>query len=425
MFKFLSPKVKKSSTQASFKISDLYPNYSTSALWSIWQASKAVRDGFENNVYVYACVDKRSKAASSVPLTSTRNEKPYPDSRLLKLLKAPNPEMSESDLLEFIVANLDLCGNAYFKIVKSGTGVPLELWPLEAGEIEPQRAKNADKFITHYRYRGTKTLKAEEVLHFKYNHPIERMTGIAPLKPAGNSVDVDNEAASWQKISYQNRGVPDGIFTLDGEIGPEEYEEARRQVKLEYTQNGREPWVLANAKFQQLSLNPVELDFINSRKMTRSEICTAFGVPEPMIGIYENATLANIETARKIFWLDTIIPLLNLIQDQIMLKLSPQFNTDEVISFDFSNVPALQESYKEKLEEARLLHELGVPLTEINERLELGLKVENIPGADIGYISQGKIPTDFDMSELNLFNSQEKIDLKSLRDIAYGNRGQE
>ena len=417
------PRKQKKET-GTFRIGDLYPNYTHSALWSSWAAREAVRDGYENSVYVYACVRLRATSVSSVPIIASKDGESIDNAEILKLLQNPNPEMSESDLLEFIMGNLDTSGNAYFKIVKSGNGKPLELWPLDADKIEPCRSKNADKFITHYSFDGgKKVFHEDEILHLKFNHPLDRMKGMSPLKPAGMSVDIDNEANTWQKISMQNRGVPDGVFTLEGEIGADEYEEAKRQVKAEYSgsSNAREPWVVANAKFQQISLNPAELDFINSRKMTRSEICTAFQVPEPMVGIFENATLSNIETAKEIFWKDVVTPLLSLIKRQLNSKLQPMFGINSpLLSFDVSNVPALQESFSDKLDAAKKLHELGVPLTEINERLELNLDTDNIPGADVGYIASGKIPTDFDFESSNTFASGEKMDIKTLYELAYG-----
>ena len=90
--------------------------------------------------------------------------------------------------------------------------------------------------------------------------------------------------------------------------------------------NAHTPWVLgAGANWQQMSLSPAEMDFINSRKFTREEICTIFQVPPPMIGIQDRMTYNNIETARKIFWMDTVTPLLEDIKDCFNLSLTPEF----------------------------------------------------------------------------------------------------
>jgi hypothetical protein len=118
------------------------------------------------------------------------------------------------------------------------------------------------------------------------------------------------------------------------------------------------------------------------------------GVPQPMVGLLEDATLANIETARRIFWIDTIIPLLRLIRGQLNRQLAELFGDGWYIDYDISDVEALREDYSKKLEEASRLFAMGVPFNAINEHLSLGL--EPIQGGDIGYLSAGLLPTDFD-----------------------------
>jgi hypothetical protein len=112
-----------------------------------------------------------------------------------------------------------------------------------------------------------------------------------------------------------------------------------------------------------------------------------------MVGILDDATLANIETARRIFWIDTIIPLLRMIRGQLNRQLAEQFGPDWCVEYDTSDVEALREDYGKKLEEASRLFAMGVPFNTINEKLGLGL--DPIEGGDIGYLSAGLLPTDF------------------------------
>jgi hypothetical protein len=132
------------------------------------------------------------------------------------------------------------------------------------------------------------------------------------------------------------------------------------------------------------------MDFIESRKMTREEICAIFQVPPPMVGIYDHATLANIETARKIFWLDTVIPFLEDLQSAFNLALTPEFGDDLMLEFDVSNVEAIQENYRDKIETAKSLWAMGVPFNQINQQLELGF--DDIPGGDVGYLPMNMLP---------------------------------
>jgi hypothetical protein len=162
------------------------------------------------------------------------------------------------------------------------------------------------------------------------------------------------------------------------------------------------PWVLgADAKWQQMSLSPAELDFIEGRRFTRSEICSIFQVPPPMVSIYDQATLSNIETARRIFWLDTVIPYLEDIKDCLNLSLTKDFGEDIILDFDVSNVEAIQENFQEKINNARSLWGMVVPFNQINQKLELGF--EDIEGGYLGFIPSGFLPTN-----LNFFDEPEE-----------------
>ena len=181
-------------------------------------------------------------------------------------------------------------------------------------------------------------------------------------------------------------------------LSQQQYEEAQQWVDDQSgPERGRKPWILGGFKFHSMGQTSHELDFINSRKATREEICAAYAVPPPLVGIYDNATLTNIQTARRIFWMEGIIPVLRELESQLNLQLAYEYGPDVRISYDISNVEALAEDDTTKIERASKLWGMGIPLTEINRLLELGLNTDDIPGADVGYLPSGLLPADFDL----------------------------
>ena len=367
-------------------------------IWTDWSADKAVRDGFKASTWVYACIHRIMKAVASVPWVVSRRTKAgewevVPGHPLEELLKRPNPYMSGQDLIERMTAHLYLSGNALWTKIRA-RGAVVELWPIGPDGIKPVPSQK--KFIERYEYEkdGVKhSIKPEDIIHVMFIDPANPYWGMSPLQAGARIVDTDVEAVTWNKVALQNRAITDGVFSFKEPLTREQWEEARRQVREQHqgADNARTPWVLGgDATWHQMSLSPAEMDFIESRKMTREEICAIFQVPPPMVGIYDHATLANIETARKIFWLDTVIPFLEDLQSAFNLALTPEFGDDLMLEFDVSNVEAIQENYHDKIETAKTLWAMGVPFNQINQQLELGF--DDIPGGDIGYLPMSLLP---------------------------------
>lgn len=374
--------------------------------WSDWNSGTAIKEGYKSVAWVYAAVKQRANAVASVPIVVERyvggEWQADPNSPLQRLIDSPNPDLDRNEIMRLFVTHLDLSGNAYLlKTRANERSRPLELFPLMPQNmmVTPGR----ERLIAAYEYNnGVKTkFLGEDVIHCAYTNPDSLYYGMSPLEAAGKAVDVDNAAAAWQKISMQNRGIPDGIFSFEGDLSLEQWEEARQMVREQYSGigNSRAPWVLSKAKYQQMSMTPAELDFMGTREFSMAQICAVYGVPREMISGMGDANRASGENVRRTFWIDTIVPLLSEIESSLNLTLAREFGTaDQIrIRFDTSSVPALQENYTEKVTNAKSLWSMGVPFNLINKRLELGF--EEIQGGELGYLPSGVIPSSIDFDD--------------------------
>ncbi len=375
-------------------------------VWTNWSVDKAVKDGLKASVWVYRCINRRANSVASVPWYVEERKgdvwEVVPNHPIAVLLDEPNPFMSGQSLVQYMVNHLDLGGNAIWHINRV-QNAPVELWPIIP---DPKRIKpipDRQRYISHYEYTvdpGDKIrLEPEEIVHFRFIDPGNLYWGLSPLQVAARTVDTDVEAVNWNKISLQNRAVTDGVFAFDHPLTEEQWEEARKMVREQHqgAGNARTPWVLgAGAKWNQMSLSPVEMDFLESRRFSRQEICAVFDVPTLLVGATEASTYNNYATARKAFWEDTMVPLLDDIREALNLALVPYWDPDLLdpskqanlrVMYDVSNIPALQENFTEKVGNARTLWQMGVPLNMINRRLELGFP--EIPGGDEPRVTTG------------------------------------
>lgn len=374
--------------------------YTSIATWSEWNTEKAIKEGFKCSTDVYACVKRRYDAISSLPLVVEEKKggdwEPSPMHPLQRLLDNPNPIMSMGELMRVVSAHLDLGGNAYWSKVRDGRNEVSELWPMTPYPVDIKVGSDHIPYL--YMFGAARlSVPAENVCQFKTMNPDNMYYGQSPLMAAGKSVDADNSAQEWQKVSMQNRGVPDYMISYEDSLTQDQVEQVKERVN-ESTGPGsaREPIVTSKAKITQLSLTPIEMDFVESRKANRESICSVFGVPSSLIANMGDTNLANAETARKVFWLDTILPLMDEYLETLNRCLTTEFGSlDNLrIVYDTSNVAALQTNLKERVDNAKVLWSMGVPFNEINQKLKLGF--DDIDGGDIGYIGTGNIPTSYD-----------------------------
>lgn len=358
---------------------------------------KATREGYKISVYVFRAVRTIIQAASAIPwvIEDVRGE-PIEEHPLAKVLKNPNPEFSGQDIMELMIAHLELVGNALWMPIIVGKQVK-EIWPVMPDLVKPIPSDMSGEWLKGWEVLeqggSQRILPPEQFIHFMQMDPGDLHWGTSPLIAAARTIDTDNEAQDTQKISMQNRATPDGVFTHEAILTQEQFEEARRQIRENFLAKTkkREPWVLgAGAKWNQMSMTPVEMDFIASRLHNKRDIAGAFGISPIFLGDLEQSSYNNMMEARKSLYEDVVIPLLDDVKSTLNLKIAPLYG-NITISYDTSKVAALREDFTKKVEQAKNLWAMGVPFDQINDRLEMGF--DKFAGWDIGYLPMMLLPT--------------------------------
>lgn len=373
------------------------------AMWNEWDYDRAVKDGFKRATWVYIAVHKLAMSMGAIEWVVEKRDNNAangwsraPDSPLQALLDQPNEYWTTASYMYRLVVSLYLGGNAVTHKVRGARGIVTELWLLNPSRVSP--IPDRKKYLEGYEIKNKDgkvdtILKPTEVIHQQFVDPGNPYWGMAPIMAAAKSVDTEIEAQDWQKLSYQERCVPDGVLTHPRELTMQQWADARKQIgeQLAGPANARKIMILGGgATFQGLSLTPLEMDFIHSRKFTREEILAVHQVPPPTVGIYDNGTFNNVATARKIFWLDTMIPLADAVCDSLNLSLAPEFGPEYRVAFDVSSIEPMFSIFMEKLDAAAKLQALGYSQNAINARLDLGMP-EGAHG-DIEWVPAGLMP---------------------------------
>jgi HK97 family phage portal protein len=322
-----------------------------------------VKHGWRKNELIFACTEKISNTASQVALKviDKKTKKELPDHDLQKLIKRPNGGVTEYEFWRTSIATMWLAGDCFYEIERSRSGKPVALWWLRPDWVtvipSMDRKKHPDG-VARYEYHAPGTeatpLKKSDMLVFKGFDPINPHRGWSRAAVAARVGAADNEATDFVTAFWQNNGVPTGLLKTKAKITDTIAREIRQRWAALY--HGiknmiKAPAVLGHeAEYQKVGLDFKEMDFKNLDQRSEVRICMVMDVPPVIVGALIGllrSTYDNVENAQKMWWHNTLVPLYEYLDDQLMEKFAVNFGDDIELKWDFTKVPALQEDTKE------------------------------------------------------------------------------
>lgn len=366
--------------------------------WKIF--GDAVNKPYEQISSVYKAI---KAIADNVPQADLkfRNRKTGEEIKsdpIIDLFNSPNPYMSESDLIQAWVGFACLYGEAFIvkqmETVGQSTGkkLPSELWafnPKDFQEIAQGR------MITGWRYSKEQIIfQPNEVIFVKDFNPYNMFRGIPPTKAIEKIIDIDWQSLIYNKSFFDNNAMPDLALVseedLDEDIAKryekvweKKYSGASKGHKVAIIGSGLKPTPLG-------SLTHRDMEFLEQKKFAREEILGIWRAPKALFNITDDLNYATFIGQMKIFWSYGIMPIMRKIEGAINRQLVWPYNPNIEAYFDYSNVVAYQEDFKEKVTTGEALSRMGVPLNAINERLQLGF--DKFPWGDVWWASFGLYP---------------------------------
>lgn len=236
---------------------------------------------------------------------------------------APNPTMTPTRRSMIYLGQhwLDILGECFLQVVTTGpngTGLPVELWPINPIQMTPVTA--SDTFIAgwvHTGANGTQTpLTVDQVIQLKYPDPENPLRGLPPIMSALTEIDASELAAEYQRKYFHNSAIPGGLLTTDAQMEQHEFDEWVERWNDQHA-GVDNAWRVhltdRGGKFipQTTSLADMLLtDLIESHRDTIRE---AFGISKTVLGMSESDTnRATAEAAEYVHAKYTIADRLDL-----------------------------------------------------------------------------------------------------------------
>jgi len=399
------------------------------------------KEGYEENAIVHRCIQLISNSASAVKIDVYDGENLLENHELISLLKRPNPLQSGVEFFASLYSYLMISGNSYIVRDSDALRPAKELYLLRPDRMKVIAGLTSIPEAYEYwlngqvesRYPVDQTNALSQIKQIKLWSPLNDFEGLSPIMASAYNIDQHNLAGLHNVALLKNGCTPSGMlkFEPSDESGMStqltDEQRARLLEDLEFrfqgTHNSGRPMLLeGNFQYQQLGLNPKDMDFLELLNLSAREIALCFGVPAQLIGIPEANTYSNMETAKLGLYEETIIPLLKRVESDLNEYLSPLYQGNIHIKYDINSIPAMAEKTKQTYENVVGGVNAGI-LTRNEAREKLGL--DPITGADELFIPSNLFPIGEASEQLSDEDNDKPVDAEGnekLYDMAYGTK---
>lgn len=243
---------------------------------------------------VYSCMDKLSGAITQMPLheyveAGDGRKLVTPHSALWWLLnESPAPAWTATSWKQWIVRCVKLRGDQHTEILRRGDGQPVGF-----------KVHHPDSVVTkavggrlRYACLDAETGKAygvdqDDMLHFT-GLGFDGERSVSAIKwAARNAIAAELGASRYIGKTITEGGMPRVALEYPASLNPTIAQQLRESFAAIYGngEGGKLPLVLANGgKAHELSISPVDMELLASRRMDKQTICEVMGVPPIIIG---------------------------------------------------------------------------------------------------------------------------------------------
>lgn len=294
---------------------------------------------------VYSCVKVLSESVSTLPVNlyemdgDIRTKK---STQLDRLVTAqPNDNMTANELWQYVVTSVCLHGNAYVYVTRTAKGRAVELLPIPATSVSIHIANQntVSYIVTVGEKPNTREIKmtSRELLHFK-SMTLDGYTGISPISYNNAIVGGSRAAMDYANNIYTNGATPRGVLEVEGTLSDDAFTNLKDSWQGAHggSNNGNRVALLeSGVKFKPITMSPHDVQLLESRKYSRSEIAGIFRVPGHMINDLDKATYSNIAHQGAEFYRYSLSPWLTMIEQRLNMTMA---GPNQCFKFDVSEL---------------------------------------------------------------------------------------
>jgi len=240
----------------------------------------------------------------------------------------PNEETGSSTFRETLQGHLGTWGNGYAEIQRLRNGAPAAIWQRlpQPGRTKPFRDEK-DKRI-YYECRDEKgaleaNIPAADMFHIP-GFGFDGLVGYSPIGHLREAIGSNLAAERYASELFANDARPNGVVTVEGELGDEAYNRAKKQFNEDRAEHGKRHRTMlleGGAKYAVAQMNPEDVQMIDARKFGVEEIARAYRMSPHLLQDLTHGTFSNITELGRQFIVFTMMPWFTRWRTEINRKL--------------------------------------------------------------------------------------------------------
>jgi HK97 family phage portal protein len=275
----------------------------------------------ENLSTVVACVNAIGQGLGALPARVYRDvgegRVEQPNHPVSRLLRAPNPNQSWPDLIEWVMGQVLLHGNAVCRIEHDGAGRPTALIPLPWTTVQVTLLPGARLAydVTSYAAPWGGACRPQRLLDGEVFHLRDRSedgyVGRSRLSRAPAVISAAIGLQTHSSAIWEHAATPSGVLKVNGDLDEVAFRklQTRMHQHVAGAENAKRVLVLDNgSSWDSISVSPEDAEVLDSRRFTVVELCRLFNVPPPIVQDYSHATFTNASQASTWFAVNTLAP---------------------------------------------------------------------------------------------------------------------
>lgn len=304
-----------------------------------------------------------------------------------RLIRRPNPDMGEVELMQYLIIYASIGGNAYLWKQRDRGGRVVGLWPFSDAYISPIPGRDTSEGVVRgYEFDAGDGQKIElpkdDVIHWKWlPDPRYPWRGIGAIELAAREVAKSEEISAYIYALLKNNAIPPVVVSLtEGEeLTEERANRLRKQWMARFggDNRGNVAFLEYGMKAERLGFDLQQLEAEALEGIPEARIAAAFRVPPVVAGLSVGIKRSDYgdQAARRAFTELTLAALWRSLASEMQNGLIDEFPHREgwTLRFDLRRVLALQEEERNRWERITLAYQRGL-ITRAEAKEQLGLE---------------------------------------------------